>query len=354
MLPVLVLTAGCDLTEPFSAGDAFAEEARVSLKLELQCSPPSTRAFNDPAAWPDDVVEDGVILQFDDYGELLEMVSFTGDDLPEIQVRRYQQTDIYIVANPTVDLSGVSSKEDFLSSQSEYGSNSAGRLEMTGYVSGVFNTDETVNVSMERMLAKITVDDLVFKVASTLYDYTGAHLTRGYMERTPKTCSYSLTPSTAFINAYTQGVDLGIFPNYHGQILKYTQGAYKVWEYGSPQSVYCYPNASEDRIRRNRLAVSYRLVYLVPAVDGETGEEITLTRYDDNCVHLVLPQLRPNTEYELERLTIIGAKNNTVYLGTRSGTEELPVKCSFRMRDMTSGELIGNVEGEVEYEYQDY
>ena len=61
----------------------------------------------------------------------------------------------------------------------------------------------------------------------------------------------------------------------------------------------------------------------------------------------------PNTVYELERLTVTGARYKTVYLETKSSGPEGYAVCSFRMTDMTSGEYLGTVEGEVYHEIQD-
>ena len=352
-LLTVTMYAGCEVTGPFTAEESFAEEAQVNLRIEMQYCPPSTRArLGSSFQAPDEAISGGVILEFDQDGELLETIAFTGNVLPVLPVRRYQQTDIYIVANPTVDLSLIKSKEEFLSKQSEYSSNTSGKLEMTGHVRGIFDSDATVSVAMERMVSKITLDALVFKLATTKYNYTGAHLQQAFMEKTPATCGYGLSLTGNFLNAYERRIGIGYFTSYPS-VNKYTQGEYKVWEYDYPQSVYCYPNNSETAADRNKFAVNYRLVYQIDGVDGLTGEPIVISRYDDNCVHLVLPKLRPNTEYELERLTITGAKNKTVYLGTRSGQEDLYGTCCFRMTDMTSGEYLGNAEGEVEYEMQD-
>lgn len=354
LLPILTISAGCQVTEPFPAARLSAEEARVNLRIEMQCSPPATRMGREGLEEePENAIMDGIILEFNQDGELLETVTFSGTALPVLPVRRYQQTEIYIVANPTVDLSGVSSKEEYLQAQSEYRVNSSGRFEMTGHLSGVFDTDATVSVAMERTVAKITMDALVIRVTTNKINYTGAHLRRAFIEKTPATCGYDHTPSGNYLNAYEQGIGIGFFTSYPVAARKYTQGEYKVWEFDCPMSVYCYPNDSEDGNKRNRFAVSYRLVYTVPGIDAATGEPIVLTRYDDNTVHLVLPPVRHNTSYELERLTITGANNRTVYLGTRSGQEEESITCSFRMMDMTSGEYLGTVEGEVEYEMEE-
>ena len=352
-LLLLVVSAGCEVSETYSTGDAREEGAQVNLRIELQCSPPSTRAlFDDSDAELEDAIQDGVILEFNQDGELLEMVTFSDGDLPLLQVRRYQQTDIYIVANPTVDLTGISSKEEFLSTRSEYAYNSEGRLEMTGHVSGIFDTDATVSVAMQRTVAKITLDALVLKVSKQKINYTGAHHRQTFMEKTPATCGYDLSMAEDFLNAYNQNIGIGYYNSYP-TVNKYSQGEYLICEYNYPKSIYCYPNDSEDGAKRNKVAVSYRLIYTVNAIDAATGEPIVLTRYDDNTVHMVLPQLRPNTKYELEKLTITGANNRTVYLSTRSGEEEESLTCCFKMTDMTSGEYLGVVEGEVEYEMQD-
>ena len=320
----------------------------MNLTLQMQYSPPITRSGQE------DTVSGGFILEFDPEGTLLESVRFYGDYLPGIQVRRYQHTDIVVVANPTADLSGVASKDEFLSMQASYSSNRADRLEMTGQASGTFDNDSTIEVLMERMVSKITVDALAFRVEGSS-KYTGVHLRQAYMERTPATCRYDFSLPGDFLDACAQGISIGNCPTYTGSVNKYTQGEYRVWEYDRPQSLYCFPNESQVRDERNKLAVSYRLVYQVPGVDAFTGEPIVLIRYDDACVHLVLPPMRPNTVYELERLTITGARYKTVYLETRSaGSEKEPETCLFRMTDMTSGEYLGIAEGEVEYEIQDH
>ena len=343
-LSLLMIAAGCEVAEPF---------AQVNLKIEMQYSPPLTRAGQGSSyAPPDEVISNGVILEFNQDGELLERVPFTGNDGPVLPVRRNQHMDIYVIANPTVNLSGIASRDEFLSTQSEYRANSAGRLEMTGHLSGIFDKDATVSVAMERTVAKITLDALVFKLTTSKYNYTGATLRQAYMEKTPASCGYDYSVSGNYLDAYEQKIGIGYFDRYPS-VIKYTEGEYKVFEYNHPQTVYCYPNDSQDAADRNKFAVSYRLDYTIPGVDLFTGEPIVLARYDDNCVHLVMPPLRPNTAYELERLTIIGARNQTVYLETKSGEDAEAETCVFRMTDMTSGEFLGYAEGEVEYEMQD-
>ena len=345
-LAVLTITAGCEIAEPLPDVPSSGEEAYVSVKLQMSSGPALTRAGQEDAIW------DGIILEFDPDGGLLERMYFSGNTPPALQVRKYQQTDIYIVANPTVNLWGVSTKQEFLAAQSEYKSNSSGKLEMTGSFSGKFNADTTVHVLLNRTVAKICVDAIVFKIASTVYDYTGINMSRGYMEKTPATCGYDLSLSDSFVDAYEQRIGIGYVSGYTSSPRHYTQGEYKVWEYNYPWEVYCYPNEASDSGQRNKLAISYRLNYKFSGIDNFTGEPIVLYRYEDACVHLVLPPMRPNTVYELEKLTLVGARYKTVLLGTRSGQEE-SLTCSFRMTDMTSGEYLGTVEGEVEYEEQD-
>ena len=355
IVAVLILAAGCDPTGPLPDTSQSGKGAYVSLCLDLQSGPPDTRALSDlHASGGDGVITDGVILEFDPEGLLLEMVHFTGSVPPKIQVRRYQQTEIYIVANPTVDLSGIASLADFLSMQSDYKVNTLDRMEMTGHLKDTFISDAVVDIQMKRMLSKIQVDDMTFKSTPGWPDYTGIHFTRAYLEKTPVSCAYDLSLPGSFIDAYDKRVSIGYTSNYSSSVHQYTQGGTKVWEYETPWAVYCYPNASDNQNERNVLAVSYRLVYLVTGVDGMTGEPVVQPRYDDACVHLVLPPLQPNTMYELEKLTLNGARYKTVYLGTRSADDDELSECSFRMTDMTSGEYLGSVQGEVEYEIQDH
>ena len=347
ILAALMAFAGCEVAEPLPDGSPSGQGTSVNLSLQLQYSPLQTRSGQE------DAIYGGFILEFDSDGTLLESLRFYGDYLPKVQVRKYQQMEIYIVANPTTDLSGVSSKDEFLSMQAVYSSNRADKLEMTGHLTGSFDNDSTLLVSMERMVSKITVDAMAFRVSGSS-KYTGVHLTQAYMERTPATCCYDYSLPGDFLNAYTQGISIGNCPRYTYSVKEYTQGEYKVWEYDRQQSLYCYPNESNVRDERNKLAVSYRLVYQITGIDSFTGETIILTRYDDASVHLVLPKLRPNTVYELERLTITGARYGTVYLNTKSPESEEIETCLFRMTDLTSGEYLGTVEGEVEYEMLDY
>ena len=346
VLAALLLVAGCEVTEPLPDGPPSGQGAFVNLTLQMQYRPPQTRSGQE------DTISGGVVLEFDSGGTLLERVDFYGGRLPAIQVRRYQQMEIYIVANNTADLSGICTKEEFLSMQAVYSSNRADRLEMTGHFTGTFDNDSTVCVNMERIVSKITVDAIAFRLSSSS-KYTGVHLSKAYMERTPATCCYDYSLHGDFLDANTQGISIGNCPRYTYAVNEYTQGEYRVREYDRPQSLYCFPNDSNVRDERNKLAVSYRLVYQVAGTDAFTGEPVVLTRYDDACVHLVLPPMRHNTAYELERLTITGARNGTVYLNTRSPEPEETGTCLFRMTDMTSGEYLGTVKGEVEYEMPD-
>lgn len=354
IVAALIMSAGCDPTGPLPDASPSGEVAYVNLSLDLQSGPPYTRALTDVSALGGDgSIKDGVILEFDPEGLLLEMIHFSGSVPPKIRVRRHQQTEIYIVANPTVDLSGIASLTDFLSMESDYKANTLDRMEMTGHLKDTFSSDAVVNIQMKRMLSKIQVDDMTFKSTPGWPDYTGIHFTRAYLEKTPVTCAYDFSLPGGFIDAYDKRVSIGYTSNYSSSVHQYTQGGTKVWEYETPWAVYCYPNASDNQNERNVLAVSYRLVYLVTGVDGMTGEPVVQPRYEDACVHLVLPPLLPNTLYELERLTLNGARYKTVYLSTRSADDELS-ECSFRMTDMTSGEYLGSVQGEVEYEIQDH
>ena len=346
----LLMLAGCDAAGPLPEVRLPGEEAYVSVRLNIQSSPPGTRGIGgstSPVA--DDIICDGVILEFDPDGVLLELVQFAGENIPEVRVRRNQQTDIYIVANPTVDLAQVASLSDFLDTRSSYQANEAGRLEMTGHFCGSFGADAAVNVRMERMVSRIQVDRMVFRCTHDWPDYTGIHFTRGYLEKTPDFCTYGLFQPGTYINAYDRRIGIGYTSGYSSEVRNYDQGEYKVWEYIKPWSVYCYPNEADDANGRSRLAISYRLVYQVTGIDAATGQPVVLPRYDDACLHLVLPRLRPNTVYELERLTLNGPRNRVVYLGGNERHVPEPPVCSFGMRDMTTGEYLGSVEGEVEY-----
>ena len=95
-----------------------------------------TRSARDPG--PDDTVLNGVVLEFDAAGTLLEMQPFSEGYMPVLKVRKHQELNIYVVANPTVDFRSVSTLEEFLSMQSQYKSNSQGRLEMLGHFQGSF------------------------------------------------------------------------------------------------------------------------------------------------------------------------------------------------------------------------
>ena len=302
----------------------------------------------------EDYIYDGIVLQFDKEGILLDVVQFTGNVSPEIQVRMHQEIELYVVANPTVDLSGVTTKQEFLSTQSDYKSNSEERMEMTGHVYGVFDSDSVVSVNMERMLSKVTVNAFVIKVNTVSDKYTSARFLQAYMHRTPATCGYDHTVSGEYLNAYDQRISMGYYTSYPIMVNNYSQGDYKIWEYDYPQSVYCYPNDSENSAERNWLSVSYRVSYTYTGVDAATGETVVMSHRDDGRVRLVLPKMLPNTAYELERLTVTGYKQKAVYLETKSAWGEESETCSFRMTDMTSGEYLGTIEGEVEYEMQGY
>ena len=334
---------GCDALEP--PGPAPGEGAAASLRLVLQGGPPGSRAGE---ADPDAAVHNGCILEFNAAGNLLDYIPFSGGEPPVLEVPRNQLVELFIVANPTRDLSQVVSKAAFMEIQSDYAANSPGCLEMTGRYSGTIRSDTTLNVALQRCCAKVTVDAMVFKVASTRYDYVGARLVRGYMEKTPAGCTYVQMAPGELINAYSAGAGIGYEASYNSSSVKYTQGDYKVWEYNTPWTVYCYPNASEDPAARNTLAVYYRLDYRVTGIDASTGETVVMHLYNNACVHICLPAVMPNTIYELERLTIDGLSSNTVYLGTKGGSE-IP-ECVFRMTDMTSGEYLGEVKGEVRYD----
>ena len=346
VLAALIASAGCEVTDPLPDVSPSGQGAFVNLSVQMQYSPAQTRSGQE------DTISGGFILEFDSDGTLLENMPFYGGYVPEMQVRKYQQMDIYIVANPTTDLSCISTKEELLSAVAWYSLNKADRLEMTGYVSGTFMNDTTVNVNMERMVSKITMDVIAFRL-STSSKYTGVYLKQIYMERTPSTCRYDYSFSGNFVNADTEGIGIGNCPRYRFSVNEYSQGEYNVREYDHPQSLYCFPNESEIRDERNKIAVSYRLTYQIAGFDANIGEPVLLTRYDDACVHLVLPPMRPNTVYELERLTVTGARYGTVYLNTRSQEPEEAETCLFRMTDLTSGEYLGTVEGEVEYEMLD-
>ena len=346
ILSALILSAGCDVVEPLP-GEPPGREAYASVRLRMQSCPAGTRSGSE------DAIYDGIVLQFDKEGTLLDMVQFTGDVLPEMQVRKNQEIELYIVANPTVDLSGVTSRQDFFSTQSDYKANTSEKMEMKGYVSGIFDRDSVVSVNMERMLSKITLGAFVIKVNTASDKYTSASFQRAYMERTPVSCGYDHTPSGEYLDAYSQRISLGYYNSYPGFANKYSQGDYLVWEYNYPQSVYCYPNASESRSERNRFRVMCRLSYTYTGIDAATGETVVMSHRDESYVRLVLPPMIPNTAYELERLTINGYKGKVVYLENRRIGEEKPLTCSFRMTDMTSGKYLGTIEGEVEYEMVD-
>ena len=346
VLTALIVSAGCEVTEPLADSPPSGEDSFVNLQLQMQSFPVGTRAGQEEA------ISDGFILEFDGGGELLECVYFTGESLPVLQVRRYQQMDIYIVANPSVDLSGITTKQELLSAKSVYSSSNTDKFEMTGFVSGVFYNDSVVSVRMERMLSKITLDAFTIRVNKS-EKYTRANFTLANMERTPSKCRYDYSTPEDFVNAYTQRIGLGYYTSYPISVSKYTQGDYTLWEYNYPQSVYCFPNDSESNSSKNRLAVSYKLAYSYTGIDAATGETVLMSHTDEGTIHLYLPPLLPNTEYELERLTVTGYRNRNVYLNTKSEGEDEAATCLFRMTDMTSGEYLGYVEGEVEYEKVD-
>ena len=338
------LLGGCDALEP--PGPHCMEESSAVLELVLQCGPPGTRAGE---ADPDAAVNGGCVLEFNAAGELLEYLAFTGDNPPKIPVPKDQQVEIYIVANPTCDLSQVGSKTELEQMKSDYTANTEGNLEMMGRFSGRIRSDSTVKVTLERFCAKIQVSTMVFKVASTLYEYTGANLNMAYMQKTPRECTYLQKNPGELMDAYSEQVGIGYMKRYLLNGTTYDQGQYKVWEFNDPWSVYCYPNASAERNKRNELTASYRFRYKSGWIDSETGEHQDILRYEDVLAHFYLSPIMPNTLYELERVVIDGTLNKSVSLDTKGGEEE-PVECVFRMKDMTSGEYLGEVKGEVRYE----
>ncbi|MBP5538044.1 MAG: hypothetical protein J6X64_06910 [Bacteroidales bacterium] len=343
VLTALIVSAGCEVAEPFADSPPSGEDSFVNLQLQMQSLPVGTRAGQE------ETISDGFILEFDGGGELMECVYFTGESLPVLQVRKYQQMDIYIVANPSVDLSGITTKQEFLSAKSVYSSSNTDKFEMTGFVSGVFYDDSVVSVRMERMLSKITLDAFTIRVNKS-EKYTRANFTLANMERTPSSCRYDFYSPETFLNAYTQRIGIGYYNSYPISVRKYDQGDYTVWEYNYPRSVYCFPNDSESNSLKNRLAVSYKLAYSYTGIDAATGETVLMSHTDEGKIHLYLPPLLPNTEYELERLTVTGYRNRSVYLNTKSEGEGEAGICLFRMTDMTTGENLGFAEGEVEYE----
>ena len=340
---------GCDVFGPLP--ESQEEGDIVIVELVPQYGRAGTRAghYPDPdPPEPQDIIRDGLILEFNGAGNLIERLAFDGDQPPAIQVRKNQETDIYVIANPTVDLSGINTLSEFLSKRSSYASISRDRLEMTGRITGTFTSDAQVNVQMERMVSKIRIGGMSVKVSRD-EKYTSAQFTRANMEKTPATCGYDLSLAGDFINAYSKSIEAGYVSSF-GHIERSVQGDWTVWDFNTPWRVYCYPNSTEDQSKRNILALSYRLGYIVTGTDASTGETVYMQMWDDSYLRLVMPPLRPNTAYELERLTLNGQRNRTVYLKSGGDREEEPLKCVFRMTDMTSGEYLGEEEGEVRYE----
>lgn len=338
------LLGGCGALEP--PGPPSGEEAPAMLGLELQCGPPGTRA-GEPG--PEYAIHGGCVLEFNSAGERLEYLAFTGEEPPQIPVPRNQQVEIYVVANPTCDLSEVSSKAELEQMRSDYTANTAGNLEMIGRYSGRISSDSTVNVSLERICAKIQVSKMVFKVASTRYEFTDADLNMAYMEKTPKDCSYLQKVPGELMDTNTDRVDIGYIKRLLKNETRYEQGEYKVWEYDDPWCVYCYPNASTDRQKRNVFYVAYRFRYKTSWIDAATGRQEIVFLYENAFARFYMPPMMPNTLYELEKVVIDGTLNKSVDLDTKGGSGEA-VECVFRMTDMTSGEYLGELKGEVRYE----
>lgn len=340
---------GCDVSGPLPRSTEDGDIVR--LELIPQYGRPDTRSGHHPdpdPPEPQDFIRDGLILEFNGAGHLMERLAFEGDQPPAIQVRKNQETHIYVVANPTVDLSGINTFSEFLSFRSSYAAMARDRLEMTGRITGTFTSDAQVNVQMERMVSGIRVGGMSVKIYRD-EKYTSVQFTRANMEKTPATCGYDLSLTGDYVNAYNKGIEAGYVSSF-GSIDKSVQGDWTAFDFNTPWWVYCYPNPSEVQEERNVLAISYRLGYIVTGTDSETGDTVYMQRWDDSVVRLVLPPLRPNTVYELEKLTLYGFKYRTVYLKSGGDMVNEPLKCVFRMTDMTSGEYLGSEEGEVLYE----
>lgn len=333
-LTAIVLTAACsgDALSP----DAPAAEETVLVDLALESAVLQTKGGAD---YGENRVNNVTLLAFDSGGNRLVYEKFNGTTASNLCLPGKKNIKIYAIVNSTYDFDKILTYTNFKKAVSPFASNVAGNFEMVGRVDTTFLSDCSLTIPVGRLATKfhigsIRINNAVNSASSSPNEKVEWHtLNTVYIMNAASTYPYSLERATSsrFISKDENNPLL-----YHVMESGYeniSEGGHWYNTYDEPMDFYFYPNTSKTTLTR-----------LVLYLEGTSLIESDGGFYVLPCSHyyyIRLPELLPNTMYDIRQLTV----ENVEFDANSSSKRSLDLKVEYSMdiMDISDGRVLGTV-----------
>lgn len=295
-LAAIVLTAAC-------SGDALSPEKRASgetVMVDLSLEP-VVQQTKSTADVDENRVNNVTLLVFDGGGNRLVYEKFNNNTAYNICLPGKKNIKIYAVVNSSYQFDNVLDYASFRTTLSQFQNNTMSNFEMVGFIDTALVTDCSLSMPVNRLASKLHIESIRInsnlKAPSTKSTLVYFSLKSVYIMNAASTYPYSLERSTTaqFISKDEDNPMI-----YHPMKSSYTwtsDGGYSYYTYNEAMDFYLYPNTSD--YSASSLVLYIEVETLTSAIGG--GYYSDTKKYQYN---IRLPELRPNTMYNIRQLTI--------------------------------------------------
>lgn len=259
---------------------------------------------------------------------------------------------IYAIINSSYNFEAVTQLKGFKATLSQFSSNTARNFEMVGSVDTTLMTDCSLSIPINRIAAKIRIESVkmhdTFCCNPDACPQNGAHIISavGLMN---VAASYPYSPEGTVPETF---IEMPI----NNPLTYYTMSGYSSSEsekhgsefhtymvYDEPIELYCYPNPSQTK--KTMLVIFVSGSYLIPGTSGY------FVRYCDHLYSIQLPELSPNTFYDIKELKI---ENSTFDKNPFESDRHMDLRAEYSMevKSLSDGAVLERVmKKEVAYAF---
>lgn len=334
-LTAILLTAAC-------SGDALSPEApaaeeTVLVDLALESAALQTKGDADNG---ESRVNNVTLLVFDSGGNRLVYDKFNGTLASNLCLPSKKNIKFYAIVNSSYNFDNVLTYTNFKEIVSQYSSNAVNNFEMVGSVDTTLQSDCSLSIPVARLATKfhigsIKINNAVNSSASAPNEQVEWHTLKDvYIMNAASTYPYSLerTTSGGFISKDENNPLI-----YHVMESSYKnvrEGGKTYNMYDEPMDFYFYPNTS-------RTTLTYLVLYLKGTSLFPTSNGGFYVMPCSHYYYIRLPELLPNTMYDICQLTVDNVKFDDGPSSKRS--LDLKVEYSMNIIDISDGRVLDTV-----------